>query len=85
VVLNGVLDTHHDCDAANQVLGPVDDVANNVIGDTSRFAADADNCWAVRCTNSSIVLAWKLPLGATAVGNVRLRTSSVTPASVPVI
>ena len=44
VVRNGVLDTHHDCNAANQVLGPVDDVANNVISDTSRFAADADNC-----------------------------------------
>jgi hypothetical protein len=38
VVLNGVLDTHHDWDATNQVLGQVYDVAGNVISDTAHFA-----------------------------------------------
>jgi hypothetical protein len=36
MVVNGVLDTHYDCDAANQVLCSVYDVAGNVISDTVR-------------------------------------------------
>jgi hypothetical protein len=38
VVLNGILDPHHDGEAANQVLGQVYDVAGNVISDTAPFA-----------------------------------------------
>jgi hypothetical protein len=38
MVLNGVLETHHDFDAANQVLGQVYDVAGNVISDTACLA-----------------------------------------------
>jgi YD repeat-containing protein len=52
VVFNGVLDTHQEFDAANQVLAQVYDVAGNVISDTAPFAVD--DCLALRCTSSTL-------------------------------